>query len=80
MGTRDIYTAVIMTAIFIVIMDVFLNEDHPWCILPESFTNHHVEKLDKPTEEEVKKAKEVLEKAKETEDPSAMKTTTSLGS
>lgn len=80
MGTRDIYTAVIMTAIFIVIMDVFLNEEHPWCVLPESFTSHHIEKLDKPSDEDVKKAKEVLEKAKESEAPSEMNSTTSLGS
>jgi hypothetical protein len=38
------------------------NEDSPFCCLSESFTNYHLE-LDKVSDEDIKKAKEVLEKA-----------------
>ena len=64
MGTRDIYVALIITIVFIICMDYIFNEDSMFCCLPESFTNYHLE-LDKLTEDDVKKAKEVLAKAEE---------------
>ena len=38
MGTRDIYTAFIIMAIFTLCMDYLFNEDSWFCILPETFT------------------------------------------
>lgn len=64
MGTRDIYIALLITVIFIIFMDYLLNEDSMFCCLPESFTNYHIE-LDKVSDDDVKKAKEVLAKAAE---------------
>ena len=64
MGTRDIYVALIITIVFIICMDYIFNEDSTFCCLPESFTNYHLE-LDKLTEDDIKKAKEVLAKAEE---------------
>jgi hypothetical protein len=67
MGTRDIYIAFFMMVIFIIFMDYLLNEDSPFCCLSENFTTYHVNLLDNPeivTDEEIKKAQEVLEKAK----------------
>jgi hypothetical protein len=37
MGTRDIYIAMGLTLIFIIIFDVFLNDESPFCILPQDF-------------------------------------------
>jgi len=62
MGTRDIYTALFMTICFIVIVDFIMNEESGFCMLPESFTDYHVSKLENncPTPEEVMKAKSVI--------------------
>jgi len=66
MGTRDIYIAFIITIIFIICVDYLFNEESKFCCLPESFTNYHLELLDdnKVSEEDIKKATEILEKAK----------------
>jgi hypothetical protein len=66
MGTRDIYIALIITIIFIVCVDYLFNEESKFCCLPESFTNYHLELLDdnKVTDDDIKKATEILEKAK----------------
>jgi hypothetical protein len=62
MGTRDIYTALIMTLCFIIIIDFIMNEESQYCMLPESFTDYHVSKLQNncPSPEEVAKAKAVI--------------------
>jgi hypothetical protein len=65
MGTRDIYIALLVTVSFIVLVDYLLNEESPFCCLPEAFTQYHLDLDSKVTEEEVKKAKEVLERAKQ---------------
>ena len=62
MGTRDIYIAIFITILFSIFIDYVFNEDSPFCCLPESFTNYHLD-LDKVSDEDIKKAKEVLEKA-----------------
>ena len=41
-GTRDIIISLCITLIFILLMDYLLNEESYFCILPESFINHHV--------------------------------------
>jgi hypothetical protein len=65
MGTRDIYTALIISIIFVLLSDYLFHEDSPYCCLPESFKNYHLTLLEnnEVTEDEIKKAKEVLEKA-----------------
>ncbi len=71
MGTRDIYVALFMTCLFIVAMNYVLNEESQFCVLPESFTDYHLSISEnilstQPviTNDEVKKAKDVLEQAK----------------
>jgi hypothetical protein len=67
MGTRDIYTALIIMLVFILCMDYLLNEESYFCCLPENFTNYHVSLLDNNetvTADQIKQAEEVLEKAK----------------
>jgi len=67
MGTRDIYVALLITVLFMVATDYIFNEDSVLCCLPENFTDYHVsllESKEQVTEEDIKKAQEVLEKAK----------------
>lgn len=67
MGTRDIYIALGMTLFFVLMADFLLNENSSMCVLPESYTSKQVAKLDDfskaPSQEDVIKAKLVLEKA-----------------
>ena len=66
MGTRDIYIALLITTLFIVCMDYLFNETSMFCVLPETFTDYHVNLLDnnEVSEDDIKKAEAVLEKAK----------------
>ena len=68
MGTRDIYTALGLTAIFVVLSDHLFNEESAMCIVPAKY---HVLKTladanndGNVSEEELKNAEKVLEKAK----------------
>jgi hypothetical protein len=75
LGTRDIYIALIMTLLFIIIIDFLFNEKSRFCCLPASFVNQHVSKLEgletqMPTAEEIVKAKIILEKANAKEEGS----------
>ena len=67
MGTRDIYIALMITTVFIIFIDFIFNEESNYCCLPEQFTDYHVSLLDNTNSilspEEIKKAKEILEKA-----------------
>ena len=64
MGTRDIYTALIITFIFIILSEYLFHEDSMFCCLPESFKNYHMSLLENTeiTEEDIIKARMVLEK------------------
>ena len=71
MGTRDIYIALFITIVFTICIEFLFNEESQFCLLPESFTNYHLDLLDNDDkektnnsrEDEIKKAKEILEKA-----------------
>ena len=45
MGTRDILTALLITCLFIIIMDFVLNDESQYCCLPESFIDYHKEAM-----------------------------------
>lgn len=68
MGTRDIYMALILTAVFTVLSDHLFNEESPYCIVPEKYKV--LEKLmdtnddGKVSEQEINAAISILEKAK----------------
>lgn len=71
MGTRDIYIAFFVMLMFSLCTDYLFNEDSTFCILSEDFQDYHstliehnTTQSDKVTDEEIKKATEVLEKAK----------------
>jgi hypothetical protein len=69
MGTRDIYIALFITIVFVICMEYLFHEDSQFYILPESFRDHHLTLLENDkngeniTDEDIKKAKEILEKA-----------------
>lgn len=70
-GTRDLYIAFIITGLYILFAEILFNEDSSFCVLSEEFRDYHdqiereqQEKNDQLTEEDIIKARAVLEKAK----------------
>jgi len=72
MGTRDIYTALILTAVFTVLSDHLFNEESPYCIVPKKYrllTTIIDENNDNlVSEQEINDAISILEKAKREKD------------
>ena len=68
MGSRDILIALALTAIFTVLTEHLFNEQSSLCIIPQKYRRYeHLLDLDKDNEvtnEEIKKAREILDKAK----------------
>jgi hypothetical protein len=67
MGSRDIYIALSVMLVFILFMDFLFNENSRFCILPENFTDYHINLLNTnngnpPTDDEVKNANAILER------------------
>lgn len=69
MGSRDVYIAAGFTLLFTFIVYFLLNEESAYCVLPESFTTYHAEKLNsaQPTVDEIKHAESVLKRVKKFE-------------
>ncbi len=69
MGTRDIYIALLISFVFIFLFDYILNDESRFCCLPASFMDYHLNLIEteenkaEVTDDEIKKAKDVLEKA-----------------
>lgn len=71
MGTRDIYSSIVLTSAFIVMTEYLFNEDSKFCVLP-SYLKQFNEVLDQNednivSEEEIQRAVKILEKANEME-------------
>ena len=49
MGSRQIYTATIITILFIICTEFLFNEESRFCCLSEAFTDYHVSKLENDT-------------------------------
>lgn len=68
MGTRDIYTALVLTAVFTILSDHIFNEESPYCCVPNQY--RILSKLmdnnndGSVSEQEINDAIAVLEKAK----------------
>ena len=68
MGTRDIYTALVLTAVLTILSDHLFNEESPYCCVPQKY--RILAKLvddnndGNVTEQEINDAIAVLEKAK----------------
>lgn len=63
MGTRDIYTALLLTGLFVLFADFILNDDSSFCMIPEHIKQRHDKLANKPTDDEIKKAQDVLRRA-----------------
>jgi hypothetical protein len=68
MGTRDIYTSLILTAVFTVLSDHLFNEESPYCLVPDKFRilSKIIDKNNDNSisEEEINNAISILEKAR----------------
>jgi len=68
MGTRDIYTALGLTAVFVVLSDHLFNEESTYCIVPDAYkvlpTLIDANNDGKISDEEINSALAILEKAK----------------
>ena len=68
MGTRNIYTALVLTAVFTVLSDHLFNEESPYCVVPKRHRILHklvdTNKNNIISEEEINNAISILEKAK----------------
>ena len=63
-GTRDIFSSLILTAIFIVLVDYLFNENSRYCIIPEKYKELREELGEKVTQQEVNEAIHTLKKAR----------------
>lgn len=73
MGTRDIYIALLITILFTLFIDFIFNEESYFCFLPKEFKDYHLSLLeqkgssnDKITEEDVKKAQDIIDRYNKT--------------
>ena len=69
MGTRDIYTSLVLTAVFTVLSDHLFNEESPYCIVPKKY-RILTKIIDKDgdgvvSDSEINNAITILEKAKQ---------------
>jgi hypothetical protein len=68
MGTRDIYTSLVLTAVFTILSDHLFNEESPYCCVPDKY--RILAKLidenkdGQVSEEEINNAINILDKAK----------------
>jgi hypothetical protein len=77
MGTRDIYTALVLTAVFVILSDHLFNEESKLCIVPHEYRVLHkladTNNDGKISDAEYKNAIEVLEKDKKAKQLQAQK-------
>tara|TARA_B100000927_G_C16402435_1_gene444003 strand:+ start:506 stop:1021 length:516 start_codon:yes stop_codon:yes gene_type:complete len=70
MGSRDIYTALILTAVFVVLADYLFNENSKMCVLPKRFKDlQNVMDIDQDgiiSNDELEQAIKILKKAQKT--------------
>lgn len=76
MGTRDILMSLGLTAIFIVLTDFLFNENSKFCVIPMEYRKYK-DVLDLNgdgvvTPDEIKKAEEILSKAKQQQNNTSM--------
>ena len=62
MGTRDIYIALSLTIIFIILFDFLLNDESSFCILPQDFKEFYDNMDAVISQEDYIKAKTTVEK------------------
>ena len=70
MGTRDIFVALVLTAVFVVLSNFLLNNKSNYCILPDKYKHINVDTNNdgRISDIEINQAIETLEKAKKQKD------------
>jgi hypothetical protein len=63
-GTRDIFSSLILTVIFILFVDYLFNENSRYCIIPEKYKELRKELGEKVTQQEINQAIYTLKKAR----------------
>lgn len=69
MGTRDIYISFVISIVFSILMNIMLNDESEYCVLPESMTNYtDLDSIDlngdgEITDDEVRAAKKLIDTA-----------------
>jgi len=69
-GTRDIFSSLILTAVFILLVDYLFNENSRYCIIPEKYKELRQELGEKVTQQEVNEAIYTLKKARKNKEAS----------
>lgn len=68
MATHDIFTSIILTVLFIIVVDYLLNENSKYCVMPSKYKNisNIIDSNSDGiiTDAEIRQAEEVLRKAK----------------
>jgi hypothetical protein len=71
MGTRDIYIALIITVVFVIVTEYLFHEESPFFVLSEEFKDYHISMLENETNntnvttDDIRRARSVLARAKE---------------
>jgi hypothetical protein len=63
-GTRDIVTSLLLTAVFVLLVDYLFNENSKYCIIPEQYKELREELGEEVTQQEVNHAIYTLKKAR----------------
>ena len=63
-GTRDIVVSLLLTAIFVLLVDYLFNENSKYCIIPEEYKELREEMGEEVTQQEVNEAIYTLKKAR----------------
>ncbi len=63
-GTRDIVTSLLLTAVFVLLVDYLFNENSRYCIIPEKYKELREELGEEVTQQEVNEAIYTLKKAR----------------
>jgi hypothetical protein len=69
-GTRDIFISLILTAVFILLVDYLFNENSRYCIIPEKYKELREELGEKVTQQEINAAIHTLKKARKNKEDS----------
>jgi hypothetical protein len=63
-GTRDIFISLLLTAVFVLLVDYLFNENSRYCIIPEKYKELREELGERVTQQEVNQAIYTLKKAR----------------
>lgn len=59
-ATRDIWVSFLLTAAFVILVSGIFNDNSEYCLIPKKYRNQPINSEIKISEEDVKKAKEIL--------------------